>query len=579
MQQTAFAIVQVAATPQKLAFATPDYFDAHTEFLAYQKTQAARIKSRYVLKAALKSEDIKQLELVKGEADPVAWLEDEIKVDFKEGSELINISMSGTQPEQLVMLVDAVTQAYLQEVVNLERKKRQEQLDELEDVYRNAKKKLREKRDTLLRLADRLGTSDSQALTQKQLVFLANYGEIKKQHIQVRYDLAKAEARLAAFQARAKDAPLPPLPQQLVDQAVAQDPQSKFFLERIARLKEIISDYESTAAQPGEGNLRRAEEKMAASQKALEERRRELTTELEDRFRNNSGALSEANLAQLQDEVASLTSHEKSLSAEVAELGKQLGKIGTSSTELEILRVEIKQDENMTEKIADQLESLRVELRRPARITLYQPAGLQNKDRKKQILAAGVAPFGVFLLVGLCVSWWENRSHRIQSVSEVSGMGIRLVGAVPMLSRSHKRGTPGAMEEPTVYNAGFLEAVDAIRTQLLRDSCQDGTRVVMVTSAVAGEGKTTLASHLAHSLAQAGRKTLLIDCDLRRPDVQQFFNVSAEPGFSEVLRGEADVAGATQETADGLFVLPAGRWNRVVLRVLAQGRAQDSSTA
>ena len=234
MQHTAFAIVQVAAAPQKLAFATPDYLDAHNEFLSYQRTQAARIKSRYVIKAALKADDIKQLELVKREADPVAWLEDEIKVDFKEGSELINVSMSGTKSEQLVTLVNAVTQAYLLEVVNLERKKRQEQLDELEDVYRNAKKKLREKRDALLRLADRLGTSDSQALTQKQLVFLANYGEIKKQHIQVRYDLAKAEARLAAFQARAKNAPPPPLPQQLVDQAVAQDPQSKFFLERIA---------------------------------------------------------------------------------------------------------------------------------------------------------------------------------------------------------------------------------------------------------------------------------------------------------------------------------------------------------
>ena len=330
MQHTAFAIVQVAAAPQKLAFATPDYLDAHNEFLSYQRTQAARIKSRYVIKAALKADDIKQLELVKREADPVAWLEDEIKVDFKEGSELINVSMSGTKSEQLVTLVNAVTQAYLLEVVNLERKKRQEQLDELEDVYRNAKKKLREKRDALLRLADRLGTSDSQALTQKQLVFLANYGEIKKQHIQVRYDLAKAEARLAAFQARAKNAPPPPLPQQLVDQAVAQDPQSKFFLERIARLKEIISDYESTAVNPGEGNLRRAEEKMAASQKALEERRHELTMELEDRFRNNTGAQSEVNLAQLQDEIASLTTHEKTLGTEVAELGKQLGKIGTS---------------------------------------------------------------------------------------------------------------------------------------------------------------------------------------------------------------------------------------------------------
>jgi succinoglycan biosynthesis transport protein ExoP len=575
MQYTAFAMIHVAATPQKLAFATPDYLDAHSEFLTYQRTEAARIKSRYVINAALKQDRVKELGLTNRESDPVAWLEDEIKVDFKEGSELINVSMTGTRPEELIVLVDAVTQAYLQEVVNLEHKKRKEQLDELEDIYLAAKKKLREKRDALLRLADRLGTSDSQALTQKQLVFLANYGEIKKQHIQVRYELTKAQARLAAFQARAKNAPPPPLPDLLIDQAVTSDPQSRFFLERIARLKEIISDYESTAARAGEGSLRRAEEKMEAAQKAFDGRRVELTRELEERYRSNAGAQSEVNLAQLQDEVASLTAHEKSLNLEVAELGKQLEKIGTSSTELEILRVEIKQDENMSEKIADQLESLRVELRRPARITLYQPAGLQGKDRKKQLLAAGLAPLGVFLLVGLCISWWENRSRRIQSVGEVGSLGVRLLGAVPMLGHARSRGALGRVDDPTVYDAGFIESVDAIRTQLLRDAHLDGTRVVMVTSAVEGEGKTTLVSHLAHSLARAGRKTLLIDCDLRRPDAQQFFNVPAQPGFSEVLRGEIDAALATRETADGLFVLPAGQWNRQVLRILAQGRAQD----
>jgi capsular exopolysaccharide synthesis family protein len=573
-QQTAFAIVHVAAAPQKLAFATPDYLDAHSEFLSYQKMQASRIKSRYVLNAALKRDEVKNLAVIAEEPDPVAWLEDEIKVDFKEGSELIKISMSSSHPEELKVIVDAVAQAYLQEVVNLERKHRSEQLAELEDIYKNAKEKLRQKRDTMRKLSDQLGTSDSQALTQKQIVFLANYGEIKKQHIQVRFDLMKAKARLAAAEARAKNTTPPPLPEQFIDQAVAADPHSKYFLERIARLKEIITDYEATAVRVSESSLRRAEEKMQAYKKELDDRRAELTKDLKERYEANTDNLSAVNVSQLQDDVASLTVHEKSLGEEVAQLGKQLETIGNSSTELEILRVEIKQDENMSEKIADQLESLRVEVRRPARVTLYQEAAVQKMDKKRQLMAASLAPLGAFVLVGLCVGWWENRSRRIQTANEVSGLGMRLVGAVPVLANASRRGLPSPTDNPAIYGPNFLESIDAIRTQLVRDAHLDGTRIVMVTSAVGGEGKTTLVSHLAQSLARGGRKTLLVDCDLRRPSVQQFFKLPNQPGLSEVLRGETDLSKAVHQAEDGLFVLPAGLWNRQVLRILAQGNAQ-----
>jgi capsular exopolysaccharide synthesis family protein len=570
-QQTVFAVVHVATTPQKLAFATPDYVDAHNEFLTYQRSQAARIKSRYVINTALKRDETKKLPLVQQEADPVAWLEDEIKVDFKEGSELLNISMTGTQPKEMIVLVNAVTQTYLHEVVNLERKRRGEQLVELEDVYNRAREKLREKRNLLRGLADKLGTSDSQALSQKQIVFLNTFGEIKKNHIQVRYDLMKAQAKLGAAQARLKNAPPPPLPDQLLDQAVAADPIAKFFLERIARLKEIITDYESTAVRVSESSLRRAEEKMESAQKAFEERRAELARDLEERYRANAASQSEVNLSLLQDEVASLTAHEKLLGSEVAQLSKQLETIGNSFTELEILRVEIKQDENMTEKIAEQLESLRVEVRRPARVTLYQEAALQKQDKKRLILAAGLAPLGAFLLVGLCVGWLENRSRRIQTAQEVSELGMRLVGSVPFLSHAARRRRRAAVENLAIYGKGFIESIDAIRTQLLRDASVDGIRIVMVTSAVEGEGKTTLVSHLAQSLARAGRRTLVIDCDLRRPSLQRFFDVPMQPGLSEVLRGEIEAAVAVREAKDGLCVLPAGRWDRNVLRSLAQG--------
>src|SRR5262249_56521264 len=105
----------------------------------------------------------------------------------------------------------------------------------------------------------------------------------------------------------------------------------------------------------------------------------------------------------------------------------------------------------------------------------------------------------------------------------------------------------------------LLESIDGIRTMLLRDASVEATRVVMVTSAVAGEGKTTLASNLATSLARAGRKTLLVDCDLRCPAAHQLFEQTLQPGLSEGLLHEVHLAEAIRPTtpAQGLWLLPA----------------------
>jgi capsular exopolysaccharide synthesis family protein len=93
-----------------------------------------------------------------------------------------------------------------------------------------------------------------------------------------------------------------------------------------------------------------------------------------------------------------------------------------------------------------------------------------------------------------------------------------------------------------------------------------------VTSAVNGEGKTTLASNLAMSLARTGRKTLLIDCDLRRPAAHQMFEQPLQPGFSEVILNEVELPDAVRPTAAdaNLFLLPAGLWDRNVVQELAK---------
>src|SRR5437773_7947389 len=232
-----------------------------------------------------------------------------------------------------------------------------------------------------------------------------------------------------------------------------------------------------------------------------------------------------------------------------------------------MVRAEREQEEKVLERVGNELEALQVELRSPPRVSLNQEAALAKRDNKRQIAATALAPVLVMLLVCFAVAWWEHRARRIHTADEVtSGLGMRIVGTVPPLSartvQAEGTGQPAD---------SFQEAIDGIRTVLLRDAATQGTRIVMVTSAVHGEGKTTLAGHLATSLARSGRRTLLLDGDLRKPAAHQLFEVDLQPGFSEVLLEEIGLAAAIRPTPlDSLSVMPAGQWDRTVLQALAR---------
>jgi capsular exopolysaccharide synthesis family protein len=86
-------------------------------------------------------------------------------------------------------------------------------------------------------------------------------------------------------------------------------------------------------------------------------------------------------------------------------------------------------------------------------------------------------------------------------------------------------------------------------------------RSFLITSANRGEGKSTVASHLALTVARfRGKKSLIVDADLRRPKLHDIFNVPKEPGLYECLNGEIDSLDAVKDTPiDNLKVIPAGR--------------------
>jgi capsular exopolysaccharide synthesis family protein len=109
----------------------------------------------------------------------------------------------------------------------------------------------------------------------------------------------------------------------------------------------------------------------------------------------------------------------------------------------------------------------------------------------------------------------------------------------------------------------------------MHDSTSKPRQVVLVTSPAAMEGRTTVASQLAASLARAGRRTLLIDGDLRRPALHSLFDVPLEDGLCEVLRAEAEVADVVRPThAEGLWLMTAGYCDADAVHAMATDQIQ-----
>jgi Mrp family chromosome partitioning ATPase len=121
-----------------------------------------------------------------------------------------------------------------------------------------------------------------------------------------------------------------------------------------------------------------------------------------------------------------------------------------------------------------------------------------------------------------------------------------------------------------------VEAIRALRTNLLVSAVERDLHTILVTSATQREGKTTVAINLAIALAQLGKRTLLVEADLRKPFLHHAFGLPKEPGltevvigsarleeavlgFSDLLMGKAGVEGLIDRPGiDNLFILPSG---------------------
>jgi len=542
----------------------------------HQRNQAAMIKSRLVLNSALRAPEVSKLPVVNNQADAITWLEREVQADFSVAPEVLRIVMNGQNPEELVPLVNAIRTSYLKEVVDKDRSMRRARLAKLGELRAKYDEQIQANRETQKKLEEKVGSKDAGVRSRMLLFALQQLGMNEQELIKTQSELRKARLELDTLKATEKQIDNLTIPESAISEALAKERDSQELFGKIKTIETLIGQQLELAARgENEPSIRTYRSQLATLQRDLKMKQAQSRPEVIRRLQDKARANLAANLAIGQGRARSLEATDQMLETVVQGLRKSVVDLSKQGLKLDAFHEDMSHIVDLTKRFLAEEHALMVELEAPERIQVLEEATVIYTDAmKRRLMMTGGAGLGVLVLILLIVGWLEYQARRVDMVEEVvGGLGMRLVGAIPKAPPA-LTGLSGKGLAETLNQDVFAESIDTTRAMVLHLARKDSLRVVLVTSAVGREGKTTLACRLAVSMARAGLRTLLIDGDMRNPSVHRFFDVPAEVGFAQVVCGTIEIAAATHQTSiNGLEIIPAGEWDEQTLRALSQRQA------
>lgn len=196
---------------------------------------------------------------------------------------------------------------------------------------------------------------------------------------------------------------------------------------------------------------------------------------------------------------------------------------------------------------------------------------LPVKPNKPRNLALGFL-LGLFVAVGFAfiVDHLDNAVKTADEAAKTTGLPV--LTQIPYMGSKRKREKKNGKHAKTLEEgpiealvghhdpkSPITEAYRRLRTALRYSNIEKPFRKIMFTSSLPGEGKSTTAANFAVVLAQTGSRVVLIDCDLRKPVLETFFNLPRSPGLTEILAEETTLDEGIKPTQiPGLFLLPCG---------------------
>jgi succinoglycan biosynthesis transport protein ExoP len=539
------------------------------EYESYRKTQAQLITSPFVLSSAMRKPDMAMLSTFVDVQDPVDWLADNLQVATPAESEVLQIRLRASNPEEAAKIVNNVTQAYLDDIVDKERTERLARRDVLERKYKENMAEIRARRETFNNLARQLGTKDSSEVSTQRMLLLDHVSSLRSQINSLERDISLIDAELAVMNAQARgdfDVAAEELnvPELVIQQMITNDPQVGSMQSQLLSLEDEISFQEQRsvrgASEPAVKRLRRQRDELLDR---IDMRRAELRPQIIAQISlgvSGSDNVLPTSPAMLSMRRKMLAEGLEKVSKEFEEAANEATLLGQANADMEARRSEISHLQTVTDDIGKQLESSAIDLAMPNRVTLLEAAAVPGaSDQIFRFMLTGLAAVAGLVVGGGSIIAMEYLRDRLDSSDAVpKRIGVRVLGTLPRIGRGRR------------HEGQITECVDSLRT-LVTQGGREAPRVILVTSAVEHEGKTTVASQLAASFARADKRTLLLDGDLRHPNVHLALDIDLGVGFAELLRGEINSDEAVQPTTiEGLFAVTAGQCDYAAISALSR---------
>ena len=249
----------------------------------------------------------------------------------------------------------------------------------------------------------------------------------------------------------------------------------------------------------------------------------------------------------------------KNLEAKIAEWSNKAAELSQKWAEQDRIKLKLERDKNQYDRIISTLHSVEV-----FKNVGQEPLAIVESASPSSSAIASLAKtmaggFAVGLLAGLAILFLiDKMNDKIGSVVECQGnfKDHAVLGQIP-----HDE-MEGALSLLAPYDPRqkLLESFRALRSSILFAPVEGARpKALMITSALPGEGKTTIAANLAATLAFSGAKTLLIDCNLTNGRLHELFETSPDIGLLNVLQQQVRWTDAVVQTnIDNLFLLPRG---------------------
>lgn len=261
-----------------------------------------------------------------------------------------------------------------------------------------------------------------------------------------------------------------------------------------------------------------------------------------------------------QARIASLKAELKSLDASIEVWDKKVMEVSRMDAEYQMLQSAVASAENIKTKLVESIQTVGLGTRTGTDIvSVFSPATPPVKvppDTVKHLLIGFILGLGVG---GAVLFLIDRADDRVSSTTEmIDYFSEAILGQIPNVESSRvESGLPLLhLDDPRFP---FAESFRSLRSSLIFMPDQGELRTLIITSSIPSEGKSTIASNLAITMAAAGARVLLVDADLRRGDLASLFDTDGRIGLSNVLRGEAEWKAALQKTKyPTLTLLPRG---------------------